>query len=270
MLENYLNKVTCCDCLEGMKNLPDGCIDLVVTSPPYDNLRDYKGIKWNETIWQNIIKELFRIIKPGGVVVWVVNDAVIDGSETGTSFKQALYFMQTGFKLHDTMYYEKENFAKPDKTRYWQHMEYMFVFSNGKPKTIHLIRDRKNKHKGSLRTERAVREVDGQLTPRASFTVNEYGKRSNVWRYSIGGICTNKDKFSYKHPAMFPDKLAYDHIISWSNEGGIICDPFIGSGTVAVAAIETGRQYIGMELSEEYCDIAEKRIEKAMLQRQLF
>ena len=249
-IKDIINKVHCADCLELMKDIPDKSIDLTVTSPPYDNLRDYNGYTFD---FEGIAKELYRITKDGGVVVWVVGDATINGSETGTSFKQALYFKEIGFNLHDTMIYEKNGFRFPFPNRYHQTFEYMFIFSKGSPKTFNGIKDRKNIH-----TNRAgknmKRERDGTKTYRESFTPEEYGKRYNVWRYNIGG------KKEHNHPAIFPDKLAEDHILSWSNEGDTILDPMAGSGTTLKMAKKNNRNYIGIEISPEYIDIINKRL----------
>ena len=243
------------DCLERMKEIPDGSVDLTVTSPPYDNLRSYNGNNelWNEQVWKDVIAELYRVTKQGGVVVWVVGDATIKGSETGTSFKQALYFKDIGFNLHDTMIYEKNGFRFPFPNRYHQTFEYMFIFSKGSPKTFNGIKDRKNIH--TNRTGKNMkRERDGTKTYRESFTPEEYGKRYNVWRYNIGG------KKEYNHPAIFPDKLAEDHILSWSNEGDIILDPMAGSGTTLKMAKKNNRNYIGIEIAPEYIEIINKRL----------
>ena len=239
--------------LDTMAKMPDCFVDLTVTSPPYDNLRTYNGYSFD---FKAVAKELYRVTKQGGVVVWVVGDATIKGSETGTSFKQALYFKDIGFNLHDTMIYEKNGFRFPFPNRYHQTFEYMFIFSKGSPKTFNAIKDRKNIH-----TNRAgknmKRERDGTKTYRKSFTPEEYGKRYNVWRYNIGG------KKEHNHPAVFPEKLAEDHILSWSNEGDLVYDPFMGSGTTAKMSILNNRNWIGSEISSEYCEIIEEQVKKA-------
>lgn len=243
--------------LETMAKMPDCFIDLTVTSPPYDNLRDYKGYSFP---FEEIANELFRVTKQGGVVVWVVGDATVNGSETGTSFKQALYFMQCGFNLHDTMIYHKHS---PPLThnRYEQHFEYMFILSKGKPKTFNPILEKKIWEDN--RTQKAIRrEKDG------SSDIGYAGKsenkiKGNVWKYNVGGGHVTDDKIAYKHPAIFPEQLANDHIISWSNEGDVIYDPFMGSGTTAKMSILNNRNWIGSEISSEYCNIIEERIKKA-------
>jgi site-specific DNA-methyltransferase (adenine-specific) len=247
------------DCLELMKNIPDGSVDLTVTSPPYDNLRTYNGNieQWSFEKFKAIAKELYRVTADGGVIVWVVADATIKGSETGTSFRQALYFMDCGFNLHDTMIWEKETFSMPFPNRYHQVFEYMFVFTKGKLKSFNPIEDRKNKHGNTLVKSITVREADGSLHKRSPKNVKEYGKRFNIWQVST--VKRNKSG----HPAPFPEQLANDHIISWSNEGDVVLDCFMGSGTTGKMAVLNNRKFIGIELDKGYFDIAEKRINEA-------
>jgi site-specific DNA-methyltransferase (adenine-specific) len=236
-----------------MKSLPDASIDLTVTSPPYDNLRTYNGYSFD---FEGIAKELYRVTKDGGVVVWVVGDATINGSETGTSFKQALYFKDIGFNLHDTMIYEKDGIAFPDKNRYQQSFEYMFVLSKGKPKCLNLIADRKNVSFGRKVTG-TVRNADGSTQKMACFgqNIKEFGIRWNVWKFA-----STKGNVKTGHPAMFPEALVKDHIISWSNEGDTVLDCFLGSGTTGKVAKQLNRQFIGIEISPEYLEIAKNRI----------
>lgn len=244
-----------------MREMPGNCIDLTVTSPPYDNLRTYKGYSFE---FEPIAKELYRITKQGGVVVWVVGDQTINGSETGTSFKQALYFKEIGFNLHDTMIYDKGSSAYPDRVRYYNVFEYMFVFSKGKIKTFNPINDRKNICAG-MKAHGTRRGTDGVLkgvSEKAKTRVyKEYGSRQNIWRIDAGKYKTTKDVYAFEHPAMFPEQLAEDHILSWSNEGDIVFDPFLGSGTTAKMAALNKRHYIGFEISEEYFNICCKRLD---------
>ena len=246
------------DCLGQMKQIPDGSVDLTVTSPPYDNLRSYNGNNdmWGEHVWKAVIAELFRVTKKGGVVVWVVSDATIKGSETGTSFRQALWAMKSGFNLHDTMIYTKDAISFPDKNRYQNCFEFMFVLSNGKPSVKNIIHDRKNVSFGRKVTG-TDRGKDG-VTRKASCygnEIKEFGSRWNIWN-----IATDKGNNKTGHPAMFPEKLAEDHILSWSNEGDTVLDPFMGSGTTGVACRNLDRNFIGIELDEEYFNIAKERI----------
>ena len=242
------------DCLEGMKLLPNECIDLTVTSPPYDNLRKYKGFEWD---FEATAKELYRVTKKGGVVVWVVGDATIKGSETGTSFRQALYFKEIGFNLHDTMIWLKPNPTPTDPKclRYYNAFEYMFIFSKGKPKTCNYIKE-KSKNAGKEFGSAPMKRADGsnrddRTEKLKGVKIKDYKIKSNVWEYAIGsGV--SKDKIAFKHPAIFPEKLAQDHILSWSNEGDIVFDPMCGSGTTCKMAYLNKRNFIGVDISEEY------------------
>ena len=249
MLE--INRIYNMDCLEGLKLIPDKSIDLTVTSPPYDNLRTYKGFTWD---FEGIAKELYRVTKQGGVVVWVVGDATIKGSETGTSFRQALFFMECGFNLHDTMIWKKTNPIPLTHNRYEQHFEYMFVFSKGSPKTFNPIKI-PCATKGQIRNRKNSNKEEGSaVRNRNEVTVTKSEKiKGNVWEMPVSNT-------KYNHPAIFPEKLAADHILTWSNPGDIVLDPFLGSGTTAKMAVLNDRHFIGFEISKEYCKIAEKRI----------
>ena len=262
-----VNKIYCGNNVELIRKLDDDCIDLTVTSPPYDNLRDYNGYDWD---FEELAHGLFRVTKNGGVVVWIVGDATIKGSETGNSFKQALSFMDCGFKLHDTMIYEKNNFSNPSCNRYHQIFEYMFVFVKNNLETFNPIKDRKNIYAGTTCWgKNTVRQVGGDFKERPKKVYSEYGMRHNIWRYITSKGFSTKDSIAHKHPAIFPEKLAEDHIISWSNENDLILDPFMGSGTTAKMALKNQRNFIGFEISREYVDLANQRIkpwiEHAML-----
>jgi len=248
------------DCLEKMKDVDSGSIDLTVTSPPYDKLRTYNGNndQWCEHVWRDVITELYRVTKKGGVVVWIVGDATVKGSETGTSFKQALWAMKRGFNLHDTMIWNKPYIVPRPSNRYENSAEYMFVFSKGQPKTVNLIKDKPNKGAGRKITGHKRNEKGEPVKlhgAKEGKTVSEFGTRHNVWN-----IDTNRGKNGNNHPATFPDKLASDHIISWSNAGDIVLDPFMGSGTTGKMVKQLNRNFIGIELDPEYFKIAEKRI----------
>lgn len=246
------------DCLERMKEIERGSVDLTVTSPPYDNLRTYNNsLDWGEYIWKPVIQELFRVTKQGGVVVWVVGDATIKGSETGTSFKQALYAMDCGFNLHDTMIWNKGGFSSPQSNRYGACSEYMFVFSKGRPSSVNIIKDRKTK-KGGQKIHSGKRQLDGTMRTSANHgnIRAEFGTRFNVWEQPPVQSSTERTG----HVAQFPEKLAHDHIISWSNEGDTVLDPFMGSGTTGKVSLELGREFIGIEKVDEYFKMAEERI----------
>ena len=248
-----INKIHNESCLDTMARMPDDFIDLTITSPPYDNLRTYKGYSFD---FEKIAKELYRVTKQGGVVIWVVGDATIKGSETGTSFKQALYAIECGFNLHDTMIYKREG-PPLSHNRYEQKFEYMFVFSKGKPNAMNFIEDKQNTAGGRVQKKDKCINKGKQETGEGTFIRKEVGRRTNIWRISIG-----KNKETKGHPAVFPEQLANDHIISWSNENDLVYDCFMGSGTTAKMAILNNRKYIGSEISEEYCKIIESRIKE--------
>lgn len=255
------------DCLERMKEIPDGSIDLTVTSPPYDNLRTYNGNndQWGEHVWREVIADLYRATADGGVVVWVVGDATIKGSESGTSFKQALWAIECGFKLHDTMIWNKGNFTAVGalKARYAPVFEYMFIFSKGSPKTFNPIKDRPNKHFGN-KYHQTVRQADGTTKDghgKGKKSISEYGQRHNIWLSFPEK--SNKKRF---HPAQFPEHLVEDHLTSWSNEYDTVLDVFMGSGTTGVACANLGRKFIGIEMDEGYFEIAKQRIDEVVIQ----
>ena len=260
-----IDKIYQGDCIEVLKTFEDNSIDLTVTSPPYDNLRTYGGVidGWSFEKFQGIAKELYRITKEGGVVVWVVADATIKGSETGTSFKQALYFMECGFNLHDTMIWVKDGGGAIGSNKcYTQNFEYMFVFSKGTPKTINLIYDKPNLSIGVDKSGVGRRKIDGTKKIEKRKPSKEFSRRNNWWY-----IPPQKGK---EHPAVFPEQLANDHILSWSNEGDIVLDPFMGSGTTGFVANKLGRHYVGIELNPQYVEMAKRRIGLEESQLKLF
>lgn len=267
-----INKIYNENCLDTMAKMPNNFIDLTVTSPPYDNLREYKGYSFD---FESIAKELFRVTKEGGVVVWIVGDATINGSETGTSFRQALFFKEIGFNLHDTMIYQSK---KPPLThnRYEQEFEFMFVFSKAKIKCFNSIKVKTNfsgdikkfNHGKSSDAKKeksdAVRWRDEQMF------VKEFKIKGNIWYYATGMNGSSCDSVAFNHPAIFPEQLAADHIHSWSNAGDLIYDPFMGSGTTAKMCIKMGRNFIGSEISVEYTELANKRINPYKTELRLF
>ena len=247
----------CMDCVEGLKLLKPNSIDLTVTSPPYDNLRTYNGYCFD---FESVAKELYRVTKLGGVVVWNVNDSTIKGSETGNSFRQALYFKEIGFNLHDTMIWIKDGGGAVGSNKcYTQNFEYMFVFSKGTPKTIHLIYDKPNKSFGQDKSGVGRRKATGEHKIEQRKPSKEFSRRNNWWyippQKGVG------------HPAVFPEQLVNDHIISWSNEGDIVLGPFSGSGTTHKMALLNNRRFIGFEISQEYVDIETQRLKDCGLWR---
>jgi len=252
-----INKIYNENCLDTMARMPDNFIDLTVTSPPYDDLRTYNGYCFD---FENVAKELFRVTKQGGVVVWVVGDATKNGCESLTSFKQAIYFVeQCGFNLHDTMIYAKQNPIPLTHNRYEQQFEYMFILSKGKPKTFNGLKE-KSKYGGEMASRtRSFYKTNTENEPTIQNkrdVISDEKLRNNIWYYIVGSTQTGK----IKHPAMFPEQLASDQILSWSNENDLVYDCFIGSGTTAKMSILNNRKYIGSELSKEYYEIALNRI----------
>jgi len=259
-----INQVVCGDCADVMATFPDEYIDLTVTSPPYDNLRTYNGYNFN---FEKIAQQIFRVTKQGGVLVWVVADQTINGSESGTSFKQALYFKEIGFNIHDTMIWTKPGFqaAGDTQVRYPQTFEYMFVLSKGKVKTFNPIKDRQpartgRKKSGTIRLpDGSVRDISGKGTPYSNTPF-----RFNVWH-----INNEQSNLIRCHPAQFPEQLANDHIISWSNSNDVVLDPFCGSGTTLISAIKNNRNFIGIDISQEYVNLSKKRINNLLTQQTL-
>lgn len=247
------------NCIDTMAIMPKESVDMVLTSPPYDDLRNYNSY---DLPFEKIVKGLFRIVKKGGVIIWVVGDKTENGSETGTSFKQALYFKENGFNIHDTMIYYKNNPMPTTGNRYHQHFEYMFAFSKSAPKTFNPNTE-PTKYNGLANMKNRGKE--GTLNYKKVERTKEK-KVGNVFFYSIGGGISTKDKIAYKHPAIFPEKLAFDQIKTWTNEGDLIYDPFMGSGTTAKVAHLLNRKWIGSEISLEYTEIANERLKEYVKQ----
>jgi len=242
------------DCAELIEMLPEDSIDLVVTSPPYDDLRNYKGYIFD---YKRIARGLLRAVKTGGIVVWVVGDKIDRGNRTLSSFRQALHFQKIGWNVYDDILYKKKNTPFIRLNAYTNCYEHMFVFSKGKPKTFNPLRVR-NKRSGT-RYMTISKNKDG-CRAKGVIALNEEGKRKNIWEYAVGSG-TTADKIAFNHPAVFPEKLAEDHILSWSNEGDIVLDPMCGSGTTCKMALLNNRRYIGFDISEEYIEaIAKPRL----------
>ena len=256
------------NCIDGMNAMDAESVDLCVTSPPYDDLRTYNdSSKWDFNVFKDVAQALTRVLKPGGVIMWNVNDATINGGESGSSFRQALYFMEEcGLRLHDTMIYEKSGIAfaaGPHSVRYSQAFEYCFILSKGKPKTVNIIMDKKNKWAGISSWGNAkARKKTGELEDagKKSKEIREFGARTNIWRIINSGGFGQSSKEAYKHPATMPEELARGHIITWSNPGDLVIDPFMGSGTTAAMAIAENRNYIGFEIDEEYYGLCQSRL----------
>ncbi|AFD02662.1 putative N6A methyltransferase [Synechococcus phage S-MbCM6] len=262
-----LNETHLMNCVDGMNFMLAESVDLCITSPPYDDLRTYNdSSQWDFNVFKDVAACLVRVLKPGGVIMWNVNDATVKGSETGSSFRQCLHFMDAhGMRLHDTMIYEKTGTAfasGPKSVRYTQIFEYCFILSKGKPKTINLIQDKKNKWAGYTSFGNAVtRKKDGTFNDpgKKSNAIREYGVRTNIWKIKNSGGFGQSSKVSYKHPATMPEELARAHIQTWSNKGDLVIDPFMGAGTTAQMCVEEGRNFIGFEIDTEYHEMCVNR-----------
>jgi site-specific DNA-methyltransferase (adenine-specific) len=250
------NNIYHCDCVEFMQNMEENYVNLTVTSPPYDNLRNYKGYSFD---FENIAKGLYRVTKVGGIVVWVVGDKITNGDRTLTSFKQAIFFQSVGFNVHDVMIYKKKNTPFMRSNAYTNCYEFMFVFSKGKVSTFNRLLDKTvrqgfegmpfNKGADAV-NKKVVKELKAEKT------------KVNIWEYAVGLGGTTSDREAFKHPAVFPEKLAEDHILTWTNPGDLVFDPMCGSGTTPKMAKKHNRLYIGCDISEEYVDLARKRVDK--------
>lgn len=249
-----LNTIYNVDCVAGMRDLPNDSIDLVVTSPPYDNLRDYNGYEFN---YELVAESLFRIMKKGGVVVWVVGDKIKNGNKTLTSFRQALFFQEIGFNVHDVMIYKKLNTPFMRSNAYTNCFEFMFVFSKGKPNTFNPLKT--NTVRSGFEKLVTNKKADG-VNKKVLAELKKEKTLTNIWEYAVGLGGSTNDRIAFKHTAIFPERLANDHILSWSNEGDIVFDPMCGSGTTCKVAALNGRKYLGMEISSDYAELAKERM----------
>ncbi|MCQ2905454.1 site-specific DNA-methyltransferase [Helicobacter pylori] len=256
-IQSLLNNFYVDNCVNFMQHkLQNESIDMILTSPPYDNLRNYQGYTF---AFENIANEIFRVIKKGGVVVWIVGDKIKNGNKSLTSFRQALYFQQIGFNMHDVMIYAKKNTPFMRSNAYTNAYEYMFVLSKGKPKTFNPLKEPTARNgtemlvtnKGAdAKNNKILKELKKEKT------------KNNIWHYAVGLGGSTNDKIAFNHPAIFPEQLALDHILSWSNERDIVFDPMCGSGTTCKMAFLHNRNFIGVDISKEYIQIAQKRLQQ--------
>lgn len=258
---NYENSIICGNCVEIMEMMPEGIVDLTVTSPPYDNLRHYKGYTFD---YQSIAKGLYKVTKQGGIVVWVVGDKINKGNKTLTSFKQALYFQEVGFNVHDVMIYRKKNTPFMRSNAYTNCYEYMFVFSKGGVNTFNPLKEKTQRQGMEMlvynkKADGINKKILGELKPEKT--------KTNIWDYAVGQGGSTTDKIAFKHPAIFPERLAEDHILSWTNEGDFVFDPMCGSGTTCKMALLNGRKYFGCDISQDYVNIAIQRLNSVSHQK---
>ena len=259
-MDKLANQILCCDCVAGMKKLPDGCIDLGLTSPPFDDLRRYGGQPFTDEVFRAGAHELYRVIKPGGILCWDVQDRTKHGNRTGTSFRQALHFQEIGFRWHDTIIIVSNGGRLPCKSHYANVVRYCFVFAKGKPKYVNILRDRPNKTPGNVRRWHA-RRYDGRVDKgQKTYTTGFYGHRLNVWNYNVGYMNTTKDKDAFEHSALMPEEQAEDLILSYSRPGDLVFDPFCGAGTTCKMALLNDRRYLGMEVHNPYQELAIRRV----------
>jgi site-specific DNA-methyltransferase (adenine-specific) len=261
---SLINQILCCDCVEGMRSLADCCIDLTVTSPPYDEIREYGGHGWGFEKFMAIADELLRITTQGGMVVWIVQEQIRDRKESGTVSRQRLYFENIGFDLYSTMIMVSDGVRLPQPRRYVNQFQYALVLSKGRPKSVHLLKDRPNSTAGDpLRGK--VRDRNGRLEVRRypDRLTAEYGLRTNVWSYEVGWGKTTTDSYAFDHPALMPDKLAKDHIVSWSSPSDLVFDPMMGAATTCKMALLENRRYLGFEIHEPYFHLAQRRMRDA-------
>jgi site-specific DNA-methyltransferase (adenine-specific) len=262
---SLIDQILNCDCLEGMRGLPGGSIDMTLTSPPYDHVRRYGGDLLDFKTFRRVAQELYRLTRPGGMVVWIVADGIADHTETCTSARQKLYFRKVGFKVYHTMVMARTGSRWPARVRYGDALEYAFILSKGKPKTVNLLRDKENRQAGLVYKDapRPLAQRERPLPTVKGKPISAFGVRSAVWTYTGGGRTTTRDRYAYDHPALMPEHLAEDHILSWSRPGDLVFDPMAGAGTTTKMALLNHRRYLGYEVNPQYHEIALRRMQDA-------
>ena len=251
------NRIYIADCVDFMQRLDDDSIPLTITSPPYDNLRDYNGYHFN---FKGVAAGLYRITALGGVVVWVVGDKINSG-RTLTSFRQALHFQEIGFSIHDVMIYKKLNTPFMRSNAYTNCYEYMFILSKGSPAVFNPLKVKTQRH--GIEMLVANKRPDG-INKKVPSMLNKEKTKTNIWEYAVGLGGTTRDRDAFQHPAMFPEQLALDHILTWSNDNDLVFDPMCGSGTTLKMAKKAGRDYLGVDISREYVELARERLKRAI------
>ncbi|WP_435017981.1 DNA-methyltransferase [Tundrisphaera sp. TA3] len=259
------NRIKCMDAVDGMRALPDNCIPLIVTSPPYDSIRSYGGHLWDFEKFMLLARELWRVAMPGGIVCWNVQDQIVRGDQTGSGFMQVSYFKRLGFRLHNTLIVEKQVCRGTSRNRYGVAPEFVFVLSKGRPRTVDLIRDKANKYAGRM-MRFSARTKDGQISHTKQVLIKPYGVRPHVWRYTSGSRATATDRYAFEHPALMPELLARDLILSWSRPLDVVLDPLAGAATTCKMALLMDRYYLGFEVHEPYHRLAERRLSDALME----
>jgi site-specific DNA-methyltransferase (adenine-specific) len=256
--ELSLNRIYCTDCVEGMKQIPGSSIDLVVTSPPYDSIRNYNGFTFDlHATGQGI----HRVLRDGGIAAMVLQDQTSNFGKSLTSFRTVLDWCDNiGFKLFECVIYRKYG---PEgawwRNRFRVDHEYMPIFLKGNRPNYFDKEPLKipSKHGGKVMTGSGSRRTDGKTNHAVTRMINPTKCRGTVWDYLMAG---DKDPIKRKHPAPFPDQIPKDFIGCFCPPGGIVLDPFMGCGSTAMAALALGRRFIGFEISPEYCSLAEERM----------
>ena len=264
-MQIQVNKIICEDNITYLKTLPDECIDFVITSPPYDALRDYNGYKLD---LHGLGVELLRVLKDGGICVMVIQDSTRDFAKSLTSFRTIVDWCDNiGFRLFECNIYNRQGTEGAWwKKRFRVDHEYMPIFLKGKRPQYF---DKENikipsKHGGKIMTGANIRTKNGQTGSR-KVKINPTKCPGTVMTF--GNTCGGESKLKSKHPAVFPNMLAYDMIECFCPEDGTVLDPFNGSGTTTLAAKCLGRNYIGIDVSEEYNKIARERLETEIIYR---
>ncbi|QDV36977.1 DNA-methyltransferase [Tautonia plasticadhaerens] len=262
---SLIDRIVLGNCVEGMRTLPGDCIPLTVTSPPYDHVRAYGGHTFDDETFRSVAQELHRITMPGGVVAWVVADGIGDHSESCTSARQKLFFREVGFKVYHTMIMARSGSRWPARVRYGDSLEYAFILSKGRPRTVNLLRDKPNRQAGLVYTDapRPLAQRERPLPSVKGRPISALGVRSAVWTYPAGGRTTTRDRYAFDHPALMPERMAEDHILSWSNPGDLLFDPFCGAATTCKMALLNHRRYLGFEINPQYHQIALRRMRDA-------
>ena len=256
------NRIQCVDAVDGLRSLPDSSIPLTVTSPPFDSIRTYGGHRWDGEKFLLVARELWRVTMPGGILCWNVQDQIVGGSQSGTSFRQALSFMHLGFRLHNSLIIQKEVSRLGSRARYGVAPEFVFVMTKAKPRTVSLIRDKVNKHAGRMMSF-STRTKDGQVVQTRKALIKPHGVRPHIWRYTTGGRTSAQERYAFEHPALMPESLARDLILSWSRPLDVVLDPLAGAATTCKEALLADRYYLGFEVHDPYHRLAERRLSDA-------